>query len=1335
MLPNRSPHPRAAVATAALTAIATVAMSLVGATGAAAAPPAPVLVVDDFEYAAGLPSGTDTSGIPNPIPIGYHTFNGAGSSIALANPGTPPAPALAANPAPNKVLQLDVDVTSYAGVIHSFENATADTWVSQDWSAYAGFTMWLYGQNSGTTLFIDLLENRNPGSVKDDAQRWSVDVKDDFTGWQQLEIPFSSFKQKVVGNGAPTDDFERYEMHGWAIGALGTSGPRTYYVDDVGVYGVAPIAPLSVTFATASYSVEEGATGDITVKLNRPLRDDDPAQVSVDYTTEPGTAVAGREYTPTSGTLTFVNGGPRELTFPLQTFDDTKYEGDERVILRLSNPSAGLNAGFTMQAAATIKDNDAYDAMLLDDFETYPHLWHASEGVQLDNPEIAAGDPDAVPGQGAYEHVLAASIPDSGPVYRAQIQGVIDDLSDLLPASSAKTTRGINKAIDRLEDSLDPKSWDDGFLDPKFGKLTLNRLDQAAKELGKIVADGAPEAMAVQALLDDLMAVTEALASPAPPTTGGDVTFGRDFPLGEDWTGASGLEFWYYGQNTGDEVAVELLDNRAPDPGPSGWSLAWSDEFNDAAGTAPDPTKWGYELGDGTVNGIPGWGNDELQYYTDSTDNAATDGSGNMVITARAADGSLQCYYGPCLYTSARLLSANKAEFAYGRIESRIQVPPGEDGLWPAFWSLGTDINQVGWPQTGEIDIMEYVSRVPDEVFGTIHGPGYAGGESYGNILNIPNVAAEYHTYAIEWEPDLINWYVDGILYHTATPADVAPDQWVFNDPIFLLLNMAIGGNFGGAVSDQLTFPQEMKIDYVRAYQGPDTAERFEAPFVDNFTGWQKVSVPFTDFTRSADQPAGAPDDGLGLSDVWGYGFRLPAGSTTSSVMLDQVRLTDTTPPSVSITDNVAADVAAGDVTFTFTFSEDVGTSFTTDDIALTGGTKGAFVRVDATHATLVAKPPADSTGTLEVTVAAGAFTDLAGNASTSAATAQQAYVTPPPPSGAFVITFDEATPPVLTGFGGAEDSTVVADPTNAANKVAQVVKATGAEIWAGTTVSTGENFSVPVIPFSTGNTSMTVRVWSPDAGIPVRLKVENAADSTVSVETEATTTVAGGWQTLTFDFANQATGTAALNLASTYNKVSIFFDFGTNGTGKTYYLDDITWPATDGGGGGGGGTGTVITFDEATPPVLTGFGGAEDSTVVADPTNAANKVAQVVKATGAEIWAGTTVSTGDNFSVPVIPLAPGSSTMTVRVWSPDAGIPVRLKAEDAANVTHTVETQTLNTVAGGWETLTFDFANEAPGTEPLIHPDWTFSKLSIFFDFGTIGSGKTYYLDDITWP
>jgi hypothetical protein len=338
---------------------------------------------------------------------------------------------------------------------------------------------------------------------------------------------------------------------------------------------------------------------------------------------------------------------------------------------------------------------------------------------------------------------------------------------------------------------------------------------------------------------------------------------------------------------------------------------------------------------------------------------------------------------------------------------------------------------------------------------------------------------------------------------------------------------------------------------------------------------------------------------------------------------------------------------------------------------------------------------------------------------------------------GFAAITFDDAaTTYTLTGFGGAENSMVVVDPTNAANKVARVIKSNTAELWAGATVSTGAMQSVGVIPFAANATTMTARVWSPHAGIPVRLKVEDAGDPTHSCETEAMVTVANGWQTLTFNFANQAAGTAALNLAFTYNKVSVFFNFGTTGAvagERTYYLDDLAF----GGGGGGGGGFAAITFDDAaTTYTLTGFGGAENSMVVVDPTNAANKVARVVKSNTAELWAGATVSTGAMQSVGVIPFAANATTMTARVWSPHAGIPVRLKVEDAGDPTHSCETEAMVTVANGWQTLTFNFANQAAGTAAL-NLAFTYNKVSVFFNFGTTGAvagERTYYLDDLAF-
>ncbi|MCS4432746.1 T9SS type A sorting domain-containing protein [Aquiflexum gelatinilyticum] len=514
-------------------------------------------------------------------------------------------------------------------------------------------------------------------------------------------------------------------------------------------------------------------------------------------------------------------------------------------------------------------------------------------------------------------------------------------------------------------------------------------------------------------------------------------------------------------------------------------------------------------------------------------------------------------------------------------------------------------------------------------------------------------------------------------------------------------------------------------------------------------------------------------------------------------------------------------------------------------------------------------------------------------------------------------VTFDETDVNYgLVGFGGAEASSIVEDPTLASNKVAKVIKSAGAELWAGTTVTavTGgvqTGFSTK-IPFTEADKKMTVRVWSPDAGIKVRLKVEDHLDPTKSVETEATTTVAAAWETLTFDFGAQVPETAAINLAFNYNKASIFFNFGTTGAvagEKTYYFDDMAFVTGGSGGGGdnplptvpldfeseelnydfinfeggeltriansqksgintsthvaqmvkgngqvyagsviplaspidfsvgkifkakvfmprvgaklllkvenqtnagiafekeatgtkaneweeitfdysdintantyqkvvlifdlgtmgdgsanftyliddieltsGEGTGggdpnqmnLPVTFDETDVNYgLVGFGGAEASSIVEDPTLASNKVAKVIKSAGAELWAGTTVTavTGGvqtGFSTK-IPFTEADKKMTVRVWSPDAGIKVRLKVEDHLDPTKSVETEATTTVAAAWETLTFDFGAQVPETA-AINLAFNYNKASIFFNFGTTGAvagEKTYYFDDMAF-
>jgi uncharacterized protein (TIGR03437 family) len=251
----------------------------------------------------------------------------------------------------------------------------------------------------------------------------------------------------------------------------------------------------------------------------------------------------------------------------------------------------------------------------------------------------------------------------------------------------------------------------------------------------------------------------------------------------------------------------------------SGWHLVWSDEFNGVANSPPDPTKWNYDIGGG------GWGNGEQEVYTNSTNNSFQDGKGNLVIRAiKDSNGN---------FTSARLRTGMTSptdtanlSWQYGRIEARIKLPYGS-GVWPAFWTLGSNINTVSWPTCGEMDILENFGPGGNDdastVHATIHGPNFAN-TGVGAPYHLPNqqkFTDDYHLFAVEWSQNSIQFFVDGTNYESLTPASLpSGGQWVFNQPFFLLLNLAIGGptTFLGTPQPDTPFPQEMLIDYVRVY-------------------------------------------------------------------------------------------------------------------------------------------------------------------------------------------------------------------------------------------------------------------------------------------------------------------------------------------------------------------------------------------------------------------------------------------------------------------------------------------------------------------------------------
>jgi beta-glucanase (GH16 family) len=242
------------------------------------------------------------------------------------------------------------------------------------------------------------------------------------------------------------------------------------------------------------------------------------------------------------------------------------------------------------------------------------------------------------------------------------------------------------------------------------------------------------------------------------------------------------------------------------------WVLAWHDEFDGPNGASPDPAKWVMESGGN------GWGNDELEYYTPRPENVRLE-NGNMVIEAvkeefKGADGVKR------RFTSGRLKTQGLFSQTYGRFEARIQIPFGR-GVWPAFWLLGEDYQSVGWPECGEIDIMENLDIEKSRIHGSIHGPGYSARKSLTSGFTLPQgpFSDGFHVFAVDWEPQSIRFFVDDELYATRTPADLpAGSKWVFDHPFFIILNLAVGGNSPASPDSATPFPQRMLVDYVRVY-------------------------------------------------------------------------------------------------------------------------------------------------------------------------------------------------------------------------------------------------------------------------------------------------------------------------------------------------------------------------------------------------------------------------------------------------------------------------------------------------------------------------------------
>ena len=479
-------------------------------------------------------------------------------------------------------------------------------------------------------------------------------------------------------------------------------------------------------------------------------------------------------------------------------------------------------------------------------------------------------------------------------------------------------------------------------------------------------------------------------------------------------------------------------------------------------------------------------------------------------------------------------------------------------------------------------------------------------------------------------------------------------------------------------------------------------------------------------------------------------------------------------PAPVVIIGGVTSSAVNAPITVTFTFSEAV-SSFPASAVTVTNGTAAASTKmVNANQYTLVVTPPSNATGTMTIAVAAGAFTDSAGVASTAAASVTQLYNTVVKAASYTVEDFNstlgsgeaynfsdfngDATTLVSTGYPA------TGLPAGTGPVVAQIVTPalTGSAVYNGTFLGVGYENSVGALPFFASSaatapqaTRMSVVLYSPVAGVDIKLKLQNAADATKSVETDQT--AAQGWQTLVFDFSSPAANTAALNAAYTYNTVIVFPDFnGTTGGGGTYFVGPITFigetaPLAPPLANPGGSNYTILDFNSALPSGETynfnDFNG-DATTLVSTgypttglPTGTGPVVAQIATPalTGSADYNGTFLGVGYLNTVGALPFfassaatSPQATKVSMVLYSPVAGVDIKLKIQNATSTAQSVETD--QTAAQGWQTLVFDFSSPAANTAAL-NPAYTYNNPIVFPDFnGTTGGGGTYYVGPLTF-
>lgn len=840
-------------------------------------------------------------------------------------------------------LAISYDINSWGGFTHALTNG--ENWISQDWTAFNALQFWLFGNNTGGTVQVEVFDNRNPDLNTDTAERWFYRITDDFEGWQQFTIPFESFQRRTdfQPSGAPNDGLGLDAVSGYAFGMPGGVGAHIAYLDDVTLVTL-DTEPLMIddfeseelfnsqdSFGNGIGYITWGDTaGNTTLRLIDAQRGStDTRALAVNYDISAfggfshvftdGEKWISQDWTDYNAISMWVLGSNTGEEVQFEIFDNRNpdLDGDsaERWFFRFVDDSFswklveipfveferrsdwqpggalddGLNLNTVSGYAFSMPVAVGNKVLVIDDIRI----------IMMDGVDMPEGVIKTDPAEEANA-LPAIELPEVEPNPE-----FLSEMPFADPILIADFESGLPQNI--VEGTVTGfLTWGDSLGNAVIGTTQVSQFSP----LSFVDQDNANQVMRIDYNISSWGGFDHRL------------TEGNGWAP-QDWSNHNAFQFWLYGNNTGQPVPLDIFDNRNPDdatdtaerwryvflddyegwqritipfaffqrrtdwqPGsapddgfglteingyaigfPAGvgeqtayldnvqvvvvedptqverfvpvseevteieidesitwdsreWELLWSDEFTAVAGAPLSDEYWDCEIG-----GF-GWGNNrELQYYTDNTENVSHDGDGNLVITALPYNMSTEitgeetCTYGECEYTSGRCTTQNKMQFTHGRVEARIRIPTGQ-GVWPAFWMLGSNIGIVDWPTSGEIDIMENVGHETNTVHGTIHGPGYSGGDGIGaSYTGDVAFADDFHVYAIDWDPYVIRWYVDGELYNVISVNEMFGREWVFENDFFILLNVAVGGQWPGYPDETTEFPQQMLVDYVRVYQ------------------------------------------------------------------------------------------------------------------------------------------------------------------------------------------------------------------------------------------------------------------------------------------------------------------------------------------------------------------------------------------------------------------------------------------------------------------------------------------------------------------------------------